>query len=205
MKKRSASSQRWLQRQHNDPYTQMARAQGWRSRAVFKLEEIDKKDQLIRPGMKILDLGAAPGGWCQYLAKKLKGQGTIIALDILEMPPLSGVDFIQADFSDESVVDQLIADYSHLDLVICDIAPNLSGVSFVDIAKMERLNGLALEVARAVLKPGGSFLIKVFQGPDHLNYVDQLRSSFKSVVFRKPKASRAESRELYVLAKNRKE
>lgn len=210
MKKKSASSARWLARQREDIYTQMARKQHWRSRSVFKLEEIDKKDDLIKPGMKVLDLGAAPGGWCQYLAKKLYGKSNktelvqIIGLDILHMDPIPGVTFLQGDFREDSVVQNLIQMCPELDLVICDIAPNFSGIEAVDSARMGRLNDLALEVVMRSLKVGGHFLIKVFQGPGHQQYLTQLKSCFSSVVCRKPKASRPESRELYCLAKNRK-
>lgn len=201
MAKRSKSSRRWLGEHFSDEYVKRAQAEGWRSRAVFKLEEIDAKDRLIRPGMTIVDLGAAPGGWSQYAARKLHGKGRIIALDILEMEPLEGVEFLQGDFTEQEPLQRLLEAVSGtgIDLVMSDMAPNMSGMDAIDQPKGMYLAELALDLAEKVLKPGGHFLVKVFQGEGFDEYLRQLRERFGKVVARKPRASRARSREVYLL------
>lgn len=207
MAKRSKSSSRWLGEHFADEYVKRAQAEGWRSRAVFKLEEIDAKDRLFRPGMTILDLGAAPGGWSQYAAKKLQGRGRIIALDILEMEPLAGVEFLQGDFTEDEPLQRLLelagsgkAGDRTIDLVMSDMAPNMSGMDAIDQPKGMYLAELALDLAGKVLKPGGSLLVKVFQGEGFDAYFGDLRQRFSRVASRKPKASRSRSREVYLLA-----
>lgn len=204
MPKRSKSSSRWLQEHFKDAYVKRAHQTGARSRAVFKLEEIQKRDRLIKPGMTVVDLGAAPGGWSQFAASVLKGQGRIIALDILPMPALEGVEFMQGDFTSDEVLQTLRTrlDGGQVDLVMSDIAPNMSGVGDVDQARAMHLAELALEFAREALKPGGSFLVKVFQGQGFQEYLKALRASFGEVSSRKPSASRARSPEVYLLARN---
>jgi len=203
MPKRSKSSARWLEEHESDPYVKAARAAGYRSRAVFKLEEIQKTDRLLRPGMSIVDLGAAPGGWSQYASRLLQGKGRIIALDILPMDAIVNVEFIQGDFGSDDVLAALMAQLGgdRLDLVMSDIAPNMSGISDVDHLRAMYLTELALDFAEKTLKPGGDFLVKVFQGRDFQPFVQRLRGSFETVKTRKPKASRARSAELYLLAR----
>ena len=180
-----------------------ARAAGYRSRAVYKLEEIQGADRIIRPGTAIVDLGAAPGGWSQYAARVLKGQGRILASDVLAMDPIEGVEFVQGDFSAEDVFADLLArlgsDRPHL--VMSDMAPNMSGIADVDQARGMYLVELALDFAEKTLAPGGDFLVKVFQGRDYPAFVARLRKLFGSVKTRKPKASRSRSAELYLLAR----
>jgi 23S rRNA (uridine2552-2'-O)-methyltransferase len=201
--KRSKSSARWLAEHAADPYVQRAHAEGWRSRAVFKLEEIQRSDRLLRPGMTVVDLGAAPGGWSQYAARLLAGRGRVIALDLLEMPALAGVEFIQGDFADDAVLERLRALLGEVpvDLVMSDMAPNMSGMSDVDHDRSMHLVDLAVDFAAKALRPGGDLLLKVFQGREFQPLVARLRRSFESVKFRKPKASRARSAEVYVLAR----
>lgn len=206
MAKRSKSSSRWLGEHFADEYVKRAQAEGWRSRAVFKLEEIDAKDRLIRPGMTIVDLGAAPGGWSQYAARKLHGKGRIIALDILDMEPLDGVEFLQGDFTEDEALERLLklvggaAGKRLIDLVMSDMAPNMSGMDAIDQPKGMYLAELALDLAGKVLKPGGTFVVKVFQGEGFDAYLRDLKSRFSITVVRKPKASRARSREVYLVA-----
>ena len=203
---RSKSSSRWLQEHFSDPYGKRAQAEGWRSRAVFKLEELIERDHLLKPGMVVVDLGAAPGGWSQVVNERLRGSGRIVALDILPMQGIAGVDFIEGDFREESVLRQLEAKLSGatVDLVLSDMAPNMSGVAVVDQARMMHLAELALDFARQWLKPGGAFLIKLFQGAGFDEYVRNLRADFERVSIRKPKASRARSAEVYALATGRR-
>lgn len=204
-KKRSASSSRWLAEHESDPYVKAARDAGWRSRAVFKLEEIDQRDRLLKPGIKLVDLGAAPGGWCQYASKRMNGQGRIFALDLLEMAPLPGVEFLQGDFHEQSVLDQLqamLGGERQLDLVLSDMAPNMRGVAAADQPAAMLLAELALEFAVAQLRSGGNFLTKAFQGEGFDAYLAQMRQHFATVTIRKPKASRDRSREVYLLARN---
>lgn len=201
--KRTSSSARWLREHFSDPYVKRAHQEGYRSRAAFKLLEIQEKDQIIYPGMCVVDLGAAPGGW-SILAKKLTGEkGRVIALDILPMPPVFGVEFIQGDFNDEVVLDSFlkyIGDTS-VDLVMSDIAPNTTGIGSVDQMRSMRLAEQALFFARQALKPGGVFLVKIFQGGGWEDYLKEMKAVFSSVKVRKPKSSRQRSHEVYVLAR----
>ena len=199
---RSKSSRAWLKEHFDDEFVKQSQQDGYRSRAVYKLKEIDEKDRLIKPGMTVIDLGSAPGGWSQYIARKLNGQCRIIALDILPMEPLEHVEFIQGDFLEEAVLQQLLSTLGSdkPDLVISDMAPNMSGMHAVDIPRAMYMVELALELARQVLKPGGGLLVKLFQGEGSDAYLKMLRESFDRVVIRKPKASRSRSREVYVLA-----
>ncbi|MDE2345828.1 MAG: 23S rRNA (uridine(2552)-2'-O)-methyltransferase RlmE, partial [Gammaproteobacteria bacterium] len=204
MPKRTNSSARWLAEHFSDVYVKRAQQGGWRSRSVFKLEEIQRRDHLIKRGMTIVDLGAAPGGWSQYAAGILAGHGKILALDILPMEPLPGVEFLQGDFTEETVVRQL-RERLHAglaDLVFSDMAPNISGDEAVDQPRFMHLVEQAGEFARSVLAPQGIFLVKVFQGAGFPAYLQDLRAGFQKVAIRKPKASRSRSRELYLLAKN---
>ena len=203
---RSKSSTRWLQEHFNDPYVKRAQAEGWRSRAVFKLEELIERDHLLKPGMVVVDLGAAPGGWSQMLTERLRGTGRIVALDILPMQGIGGVDFIHGDFREDAVLQQLETQLSgaKVDLVLSDMAPNMSGVDVVDQARLMHLAELALDFSRQWLKPGGAFLIKLFQGVGFDDYVRTLRADFERVSIRKPKASRARSAEVYALATGRR-
>ncbi|WP_266182517.1 23S rRNA (uridine(2552)-2'-O)-methyltransferase RlmE [Dyella humicola] len=203
---RSKSSSRWLREHFDDVYVKKAQAEGLRSRAAFKLEELIDRDRLLKPGMRIVDLGAAPGGWSQLARKRLGDNGTIIALDILPMQGIGGVDFLQGDFREESVLHQLEErlEGNKVDLVLSDMAPNMSGVALADQIRAMDLADLALDFSRQWLKPGGSFLIKLFQGTGFDDYVRSLRADFTRVTMRKPKASRARSREVYALAVGRK-
>ena len=203
MTKRTRSSSRWLAEHESDPFVRQAREQGWRSRAVFKLEEIQRSDRLIRPGMTIVDLGAAPGGWSQFAARVLDGRGRILALDLLPMPELAGVEFIEGDIESTEVVDQLHArlDGHKADLVMSDMAPNMMGIADVDHARTMNLVDLAVEFAGRELRPGGDLLFKVFQGREFQPLLTRLRREFESVKLRKPKASRGRSPEVYVLAR----
>ncbi len=200
---RSKSSNRWLNEHFRDEYVKRAQSEGYRARAVYKLMELDGKDRLIRPGMTIVDLGAAPGGWSQYAARRLAGKGRIIALDILGMEPLDGVEFIQGDFREQEVLDRLLETLGdhRADLVMSDMAPNISGMSAVDQPRAMYLCELALALADEVLKKGGDFIVKLFQGEGFDDYARQLRARFDKVMFRKPRASRPRSREVYALGK----
>lgn len=205
-KKRSASSSRWLQEHFSDKYVQQAQKKGLRSRAWFKLDEIQQSDKLFRPGMIVVDLGAAPGGWSQYVATQIGGKGRIIACDILPMDPMVGVDFLQGDFRDPLVLQALLERVGEqkVQVVLSDMAPNMSGTPAVDIPKSMYLVELALDMCRDVLTPGGSFLVKVFQGEGFDEYLREIRSLFTKVKIRKPDASRARSREVYIVATGRK-
>lgn len=199
---RSKSSKRWLQEHFSDPHVQQAQLEGYRSRAVYKLLEIQKKDRLIKPGQRILDLGAAPGGWSQYASQLLQGRGTIIAVDILPMDALADVQILQGDFTEQVVYDQILdlLQGQPVDLVLSDMAPNMSGMDAVDQPRSMYLAELALDMAQQTLARDGCMLIKLFQGAGFDEYLQQLRASFKKVVFRKPEASRSRSREVYALA-----
>ncbi len=199
---RSKSSGRWLQEHEADEYVQRARKEGYRSRAVYKLLEISDKDKLFRPGMCVIDLGSAPGGWSQIAIKRVGVKGKVVALDILPMEAIEGVEFIQGDFRDDAVFAALLSrvESSGVDLVISDIAPNISGVAAIDQPRAMHLTELALDTARQVLKLGGVFLVKLFQGEGYEEYLKDVRRSFAKVLIRKPKASRARSREVYLLA-----
>ena len=202
MTRRTPSSSRWLQEHFSDPYVKRAQAEGWRSRAVFKLEEADKKEHLLRRGQVVLDLGAAPGAWSQYSRGKVGPSGKVIASDILPMDSLAGVEFIQGDFREEPVVAQLLARTGErgVDVLLSDMAPNLSGMDVIDQPRSMYLAELALEMAGRVLKPGGGALIKVFQGTGFQELTVAARRQFKTVRFLKPAASRARSAEIYLLA-----
>lgn len=200
---RSKSSNQWMQEHFHDEYVKMAQAQGYRSRAVFKLSEIQEKDSLIKAGMNVVDLGAAPGGWSQYAQQRLGKGNKLVALDILPMDPIDGVDFIQGDFLEQSVIDQLYAvlDNMPVHLVLSDMAPNMSGNKAVDQPRSMYLCELALDTAKTILAKNGAFLVKVFQGEGFEDYHHEVQKNFTKVVIRKPKASRPRSNEVYILAK----
>jgi 23S rRNA (uridine2552-2'-O)-methyltransferase len=202
MSRRTPSSGRWLQEHFSDPYVRRAQAEGWRSRAVYKLEEADLKERLLRQGMTVLDLGAAPGAWSQYARTKVGHKGKVIATDILPMDALAGVEFVQGDFRDELVFAQLLALAGEraVDVLLSDMAPNLSGMDVIDQPRAMHLAELALEMSGRVLKPGGGALIKVFQGSGFQELTVAARRQFKTVRFLKPAASRARSAEIYLLA-----
>lgn len=201
--KKHRSKRGWLKEHFNDPYVKQAHQQGFRSRAVFKLQEINERDHLFRPGQTVLDLGAAPGSWSQVAVRAVGHSGRIIASDILEMTPLPGVEFLQGDFREDAVYEQLLNAIGDagVDLVISDMAPNISGMDAVDQPRSMVLVELAVEMARKVLKKKGDLLIKVFQGGGFDQLVKDLRKEFDKVLIRKPKASRSRSREVYVLAR----
>jgi 23S rRNA (uridine2552-2'-O)-methyltransferase len=203
MPKRTKSSARWLAEHAADPYVKRAHQEGWRSRAAFKLEEIQRTDRILRPGMTVVDLGAAPGGWSQFAARTLGGKGRVIALDVLEMPAVPGVEFIQGDFTDDAVLARLQESLrgDKVDLVMSDMAPNMMGIADVDHDRSMRLVDLAVDFAARELRPGGDLLMKVFQGREFQSLIARLRRDFESVKLRKPKASRARSSEVYVLAR----
>jgi len=198
------SSERWKQRQERDPYVQQARREGWRSRAVYKLEQIDKKERLLRPDMVVIDLGSAPGGWSQYVSVRLKERVRLIALDLLEMDSLPAVEFIQGDFTEEAVFSHLMETLgdSKADLVMSDMAPNISGTKAVDQPRSMHLAELALDLARQTLKRKGSFICKLFQGQGSDAFIMDVRKDFGKVRVMKPDASRAGSREVYLVARN---
>jgi len=202
--KRSKSSRQWLDRHFNDEYVKKAQKAGYRSRAAFKLLEIQEKDRVIKPGMRVVDLGAAPGGWSQIARDLVGDQGQVIALDILPMDPIAGVDIIQGDFREEEPLAQLrnLLGAEPVDLVISDMAPNVTGMASVDQPRAMYLCELALDFARERLKPGGGFVIKVFQGAGFDEYIKSVRQSFGRVVSRKPASSRSKSREIYLVAGN---
>jgi len=201
--KRTQSSARWLAEHAADPYVKRAHEEGWRSRAAFKLEEINRAERLLRPGMTVVDLGAAPGGWSQYAARVLGGKGRVVALDLLDMPALPGVEFLQGDFGEDAVLERLQALLAgdQADLVMSDMAPNMMGIADVDHDRSMHLVDLAVDFAARALRPGGDLLLKVFQGREFQPLVARLRGQFETVKLRKPKASRSRSAELYVLAR----
>jgi 23S rRNA (uridine2552-2'-O)-methyltransferase len=200
---RSKTSQNWLREHFNDPFVKMAQKDGYRSRASYKLLEIQEKDRILRPGNIVIDLGAAPGGWSQVTSRVLGDKGRLIASDILEMDSIEDVTFIQGDFTEESVLAQILAAVNNqpVDLVISDMAPNMSGVRMADQARAMYLCELALDLAGQVLRPGGDFLIKIFQGEGFDQYHKQVRQMFEKVQMRKPLSSRDRSREQYMLAR----
>jgi 23S rRNA (uridine2552-2'-O)-methyltransferase len=202
MSRRSKSSDRWLKEHFADPYVQRAQSEGFRSRAVYKLEEIDRREHLLRPGRVCLDLGAAPGAWSQYARTRLGKRGRLIASDILPMPQLAGVEFVQGDFRDEEVLGKLRAllPGRAVDVLLSDMAPNLSGVDAIDQPRAMDLAELALQMAQDVLKEGGDALIKVFQGAGFEEFVRAARVRFGKVKLIKPEASRSRSPEMYLLA-----
>ena len=200
---RTKSSNEWLRRHVNDPFVKQAQLDGYRSRSAYKLIELNEKDRLIKPGMRILDLGSAPGGWSQVAGKLVGKKGRVLATDILPMDPIANVDFVQGDFNDDAVVAQLLAwlEGGKFDLIISDIAPNLSGIDSADQAGSMYFLELALDTVRKTLKSGATFAAKMFQGSGSDEYVKELRKSFEKVLIRKPAASRAQSREVYIVAK----
>ncbi|MBL1378258.1 23S rRNA (uridine(2552)-2'-O)-methyltransferase RlmE [Zobellella iuensis] len=201
-KKRSASSTRWLKEHFDDKYVQQAQKKGLRSRAVFKLEELQGRDRLLRQGMTVVDLGAAPGGWSQYAVEQVGQQGKVIACDILPMDPIAGVDFLQGDFREEAVLGALLERVgdAKVDVVLSDMAPNMSGTPEVDQPRSMYLVELALDMCRQVLAPQGSFVVKVFQGAGFDEFLLEVRRSFGVVKVRKPDSSRPRSREVYIVA-----
>jgi 23S rRNA (uridine2552-2'-O)-methyltransferase len=201
---RSKTSKKWLDEHVNDPYVKKAQADGYRSRASYKLLEINEKDKLFTTGSIVMDLGSAPGGWSQVVAPLVGDTGRVIASDILPMTPINDVDFIQGDFTEESVYNQIleVLGNDRVDLVVSDMAPNMSGVNTTDQYSSMYLVELALDMAKNVLKPGGHFCAKVFQGVGYEEYVKEVRSAFNKVLIRKPAASRPRSREVYLVAKN---
>lgn len=201
--KRTRTSKAWMREHVNDPYVQLARKEGWRSRAAFKLMEMDDKDKLLRRGEVVVDLGATPGGWSQVAAKRVGDGGMVLALDLLEMEPIHGVDFLQGDFREDEVLARLEEKLNgrSVGLVMSDMAPNMSGVPLVDQARIMYLAELGLEFCKAHLKPDGAFLVKVFQGTDYESFLRSMRDTFKSVAVRKPDASRDRSAELYLLGR----
>ncbi len=202
MPKRTKSSARWLAEHANDEFVKRAQKEGWRSRAVFKLEQIQASERLLRPGMRCVDLGAAPGGWSQYAARIL-GPGRIVATDILAMDPIPGVDFVQGDFREEAVLEQVLQclGADKVDLVLSDMAPNMAGIDAVDQPRSMHLAELALEFADRVLAPGGDLLVKLFQGAGFDQIIKDTRSRYGRVMTKKPKASRSRSSEIYLLAR----
>lgn len=200
---RTKSSTQWMQEHFDDPYVKMAQAQGFRSRAVFKLKEIHEKDNLLKAGINVVDLGAAPGGWSQFARHTLGKNGRLVALDILPMEPLDGVDMIIGDFREESVLNELYAVLNNepIHFVMSDMAPNMSGNKSTDQARAMYLCELALDTAKTVLAKNGNFLVKIFQGDGFEVYFKEVQQAFNSVVIRKPKASRPRSTEVYILAK----
>ncbi|WP_027329972.1 23S rRNA (uridine(2552)-2'-O)-methyltransferase RlmE [Marinimicrobium agarilyticum] len=203
---RSKSSNRWLDEHFKDPYVKQSQKDGYRSRASYKLVELDKKDKLFKPGMTVVDLGSAPGGWSQVAAERVGDHGKVLASDILPMDAVAGVTFIQGDFTEEAVLEQLLAGLgeSKADLVISDMAPNMSGMNAVDQPAAMYLVELALDMARQVLKPGGHFVAKVFHGEGFDPLLQDTRNAFAKVAVRKPDASRARSREVYLVARGYK-
>ncbi|APE31007.1 23S rRNA methyltransferase [Halomonas aestuarii] len=198
----SKTSKGWLKEHFDDQFVQQRWQDGYRSRASYKLLALDEKDRLLRPGMTVIDLGAAPGGWSQVAAEKVGSDGLVIASDILEMDALADVEFIQGDFTEEAVLEAILDTLGDrpVDLVMSDMAPNMSGMAAIDQPQAMYLVELALDLARQTLSPGGTFLAKVFQGEGFDEFLKELRGSFKRVVTRKPEASRARSREVYLLA-----
>jgi 23S rRNA (uridine2552-2'-O)-methyltransferase len=200
---RSKSSGQWLQQHVNDPYVKQAQKDGYRSRSAYKLLQLNEKDRLLRPGMLVVDLGSTPGGWSQVAGRLVGSKGRVVATDILAMDSLPNVEFIQGDFTDDAVLAQILEALggNKPDLVICDIAPNISGIDSADQAAAMYLVELALDMCRQVLKRGGNFVTKVFQGAGSEDYLKQVRKSFDKVSIRKPAASRPKSREVYFVAK----
>lgn len=203
MAKKGSTSKGWLKEHFDDVYVQQSKVDGYRSRACYKLLEINEKDKLIKPGMTVVDLGSAPGGWSQVAAELVGHKGKVVASDILPMDGLAGVEFVQGDFTEESVFDEIMAVIANhpVDLVISDMAPNMSGMAAMDQPRSMYLVELALDMASQVLKPNGAFVAKVFQGVGFESLVKDMRSQYKQVITRKPAASRARSKEVYLLGK----
>ncbi len=203
---KSKSSKRWLKEHHDDAYVQKARELGYRSRAVFKLDEIQRKDRILKSGQTVLDLGAAPGGWSEYAIRKVGDKGRVIALDLLELEPIAGVEMIRGDFTEQATLEALVALIGDrkVDLVLSDMAPNLSGVESIDQPRAMYLGELAFELARDYLAPGGFLVVKLFQGQGFDEMMSALRQGFHSVKLRKPDASRARSNEIYAVCRGLK-
>src|ERR1700675_1169758 len=203
MPKRTKSSARWLAEHANDEFVKRAHREGWRSRAVFKLKEIQETERLLRPGIRCVDLGAAPGGWSQYAARIVGGESRIVATDILAMDEIPGVRFVQGDFREESVLGEVLARVgaAKVDLVLSDMAPNMAGIDSVDQPRSMHLAELAIEFADRVLTPGGDLLVKLFQGAGFEQIIRDARSRYARVATKKPKASRTRSPEIYLLAR----
>ncbi|MDP2134296.1 MAG: RlmE family RNA methyltransferase [Sulfuritalea sp.] len=204
--KKNKTNKAWITEHVNDAYVQRARAEGWRSRAAFKLTEIDDKDRLLKPGMTVVDLGSAPGSWSQVAARRVAPGGRLIALDLLPMDALHGVHFIQGDFRDDAVLQELAAalEGRQVDLVLSDMAPNMSGIAVVDQARVMHLAELTLEFCALHLKPGGDMLVKVFQGDGFMELRRALQQQFQTLQMRKPLASRNRSAEIYLLARGKR-
>jgi 23S rRNA (uridine2552-2'-O)-methyltransferase len=204
--KKSQSSKQWLRRHVNDPYVQRSKREGYRSRSAYKLTEIDEKDRILRPGQVVVDLGAAPGGWSQVVAKRLGNAGLLVAIDILPMEPVPGAVVLEADFTSKRGLDAVQSALSgrRIDVVLSDMAPNMSGISMSDQARSMYLAELARDFSQLHLKPDGAFLVKIFQGAGYDDYLKSLRRAFQKVVVRKPDASRDESAEQYLLARGLK-
>ena len=200
---RPKNSRDWVQRHLNDPFVKKAQEEGYRSRAVYKLQEIDTREGFLKPGAVVVDLGSAPGGWSQLAIKKVGGKGKVVAIDLLPMDPISGVIFIQADFSEEAGLNAVIAELEGkpVDLVISDMSPNMTGIPLTDQARLFNLGEMAMDFAVKFLQPNGVFIVKVFQGAGFEPYVKLLRRNFQHVSAKKPDASRDESREVYMVAK----
>lgn len=204
--KKHKTNKAWIHEHVTDPYVQRARAEGWRSRAAFKLIEIDEKDHLLKPGMTVVDLGAAPGSWSQYAVRRIQPGGSLLALDILEMQPLDGVSFVQGDFREQAVLEQFEAALAGraVDLVLSDMAPNMSGIQMTDQARVMDLAELTLAFAAQHLRAGGDMLVKVFQGAGYMELREAMRKIFEVILIRKPSASRGRSAETFVLARKKR-
>ena len=204
--KKHKSNKAWIHEHVTDPYVQRAKAEGWRSRAAFKLIEIDTRERLLKPGMTVVDLGAAPGSWSQYAVQRVQPGGRLFALDILEMQPIAGVDFIPGDFGEAAVLHQFEAALGDraVDLVLSDMAPNMSGVQLIDQARVMHLAELTLEFSSRHLKPGGDMLVKVFQGAGYMELRDAMRRVFEVILVRKPAASRGRSAETFLLGRRKR-
>jgi len=205
--KKSSSSKQWLRRHVNDPYVQRSKKEGYRSRSAYKLTEIDDRDKLLKPGMVVVDLGSAPGGWSQVAAKRIGAAGTLVAIDLLPMEPVSGVTFVQGDFTRKAGLEAVghALDGRKADVVLSDMAPNMTGIAVSDQARILDLAELTRDFALLHLKPHGALLVKIFQGAGYDEYLKSLRRDFTKVVVRKPDASRDESAEQYLLARGLKE
>lgn len=204
--KQKKKSKAWMQEHVNDPYVQQAQKEGWRARAVFKLKEIDEKDKLLKPGMTVVDLGATPGSWSQYVVRRIQPGGRLIALDLLDFELVPGVEFIQGDFRTDEVLERLKSALAgrQVDLVLSDMAPNMTGIAATDSAQVLYLAELTLDFARQHLKPGGDLLVKVFQGAGFMELRQAMQAEFGILATRKPAASRDRSAELYLLARKKR-
>lgn len=204
--KKHKTNKAWIHEHVTDPYVQRAKAEGWRSRAAFKLIEIDTKEKLLKPGMTVVDLGAAPGSWSQYAVRRIQPGGRVFALDLLEIQPIPGVDFIQGDFREDAALAQFEAGLGDrtVDLVLSDMAPNMSGVQVTDQARVMHLAELTLEFAAQRLKPGGDMLVKVFQGAGYMELREAMRRVFETILVRKPAASRGRSAETFLLGRKKR-